>query len=192
METPQPIRLLLLANYPYLRADDPELQASCSRADVVVSLGGVDLHELAKALPPKKPALCVFGPKDDYINRPPEFHVLHRNGFNFRGWDLAGLSGAPRFAPGPGFYLTDDESRALLQDFPQANIFFSHAFPQHLTQSETNPQFGMAALDEYLQAKPPIYHFYAHPELTAMEEYGPTLSVGVHGIFEPPVPLEFV
>lgn len=191
---PDPIRLLVVANDPTLRGDDDELRGAASVVDLVVSLGGVDLFQVAQALPHGKPALCVLGPEDER-QVPPQFRLLHRSGFNFRGWDLAGLSGGQRIARGPGLYLSDDDSEALLGNFPQCSIFFTHAYPQGLVDSGTEPRFGMQALDDYLRSRPPIYHFYAHPHATTVEAYGhdgQTLSIGVNGLFQPPTALEFV
>lgn len=188
---PKPIHLLVVANDPNLHGDVDELRGAATVVDLVVSLGGVDLFQVAQALPAGKPALCVLGP-DDERQVPPQFRLLHRSGFSFRGWDLAGLSGAHRLGKGPGLYLTDDDSQALLGNFTQCSIFFTHAHPRGLSSSGTDPRFGMPALDTYLQTRPPIYHFYAHPRETTVEEYGGCLSIGVNGIFRPPTPLEFV
>jgi hypothetical protein len=192
MDTPNPIRLLLVANLPYLQADDQNLITGCQGSDLVVSLGGVDLEILSQALPPGKPALAVIGPKDPLIpDSIQNIKGLHASGFNFRNWLIAGISGGPRLSSAKGFYLPENEAESLLKNLPACNIFFSHAFPQGLRESQTVPEHSMEALDRYLIEKPPIYYFYANPKQTVVEEYGDVLAIGVNGIFETPA-LEFV
>jgi len=191
MDTPAPLSLFLVANTSFLSADDPVLLDGCSRADLVVSLGGVDLTVVAQALPPRKPALCVLSPEDSQ-QMPRPFRVLHGSGFSFRDWQLAGLSGAAKLGPaGGGLYLADDEAEALLFSLPAADIFFSHAYPTDLAQSGINSIYGMKPLDSYLRQNPPIYHFYAHPTDNTLEEGENHLSVGVNGTYLTP-PLEYI
>ena len=159
--------------------------------DLVVSLGGVDLFQVAQALPHGKPALCVLGPDD---NR----QVRRSSGCSTAAGSLPGMG------PGRISQAASDSAKARASTSPtttaarcseicrSASIFFTHAYPQELRESGTDPRFGMPALDTYLQAKPPIYHFYAHPQFTMIEEYGQCLSIGVNGIFQPPTALEFV
>lgn len=187
-----PINVSFMANLPYLKVDEPELQGAFEHADVIISLGGVDLGVLSQALPEGKPALAVIGPKDYFnANEFPNIKGLHATGVSFRKWLIAGLSGAPQLSAAKGFYLPEDEADSLLHSLPQANIFLSYAFPEGLRQSQTNPEHAMVAIDKYLYSKPPIYFFYAHPEVTIVEEFGDVLATGINGFFHAP-PLEFI
>jgi len=186
-----PLRLFLVANDPYIGSDDPVLIDGCSRADLVVCLGGVDLRTVAAAVPERKPVLCVYGPKDQRTLPSKTFKVLHGSGFSFKDWKIAGLSGGLRIAPGAGFYLSEEEAGTLLGNLPAADLFFSHAYPKGLQASNVMDVYGMDALNRYLDQRPPIYHFYAHPEETVLEERQGYLSIGVNGTFLTP-PLEFV
>lgn len=183
---PNPLNLALFSFYdvPVLQ---PDIADRCAAADLVVALGGVNLESLAQAIPPEKPALAVLGPRDPReVPRP--FRPLHANGFSFRGWKIAGFSGAPR-GPRvvPGNFITEEEAEALLGSLPACDIFLSHAPPSTLLrESGIRPEQGFIAIDNYLRQKPPIYHFYAHPESEQGEDLGPSFSVGVCGsMFSP-------
>jgi hypothetical protein len=180
-----PLNLVVFSNND-LAFVDPEIQAACLGADMVVSLGGVNLHALAEILPQGKPALAVLGPRDSR-EVPLPFQALHASGFTFRGWRIAGFSGSPRWRrESQGIYISEPEAEALLGQLPPCDLLLTHAPPTQLTEAGLRPELGFPALDRYLLEKPPIYHFYAHPTDEAAEEFGQSLSVGVCGYLKPP------
>lgn len=180
-----------------------EIAEACARSDLVIALGGVNLDTLASVLDPRQAALCVLGPKDEQ-QVPMPFRPLHANGFQFRGWSIAGLSGAPRIRAGiPGNYITEGEAEYLLSGLLERNIdiFLSHSPPaNYLQASNLAPEVGFDALSSFLREKKILYHFYAHPSETVVEtpEVSPVLQytaeIGVCGYFGPPeMPeLEFI
>ena len=170
-----------------------DVERACREADIVVSLGGVDLGQLASVVPASKPALCVLGPRDEH-GVPPPFRQLHANGFTFRGWRIAGLSGAPLRALRAGHYVTESEASALLGDLPACDILLTRTPPAGIAEIELSgipSGQDLVSITEYLDAKAPTYHFYAHPYDVYACEYHATLSVGVHGSFQTP-PLRYV
>lgn len=204
MNLPEPpdLQLALFSFFNPLTLPD-EIIDICDAADIVVSLGGVNLDVLAEAIPENKPAIAIIGPRDER-HVPQPFRPLHASGFSFRGWRIAGFSGAPAGPRNvPGNYVSEAEAERLLSSLPPCDILLSHAPPATLLQnSETRPEQGFAAIDEYLVSKQPRYHFYAHPQETVLEEIleedfdpesdttQPPLTaifiVGVAGVFEPP------
>lgn len=178
-----PLRVFFIANDKYLIADD-QLRDDLFGVDLVVSLGGVDLETLSGAMPPGKPGLALFGPTDSQV-LPANFAALHGTGFVFRNdWRIAGLSGAPKVGPGAdGLYLSESESEALLRPLAATDIFLSYAPPSNLEESNINSYQSFDSLANYLDARPPIYHFYAHPFETTVEDRGQYLSIGVSGRF---------
>lgn len=178
--TPDPLRAIFFANDKYLKIDE-DLQTIINRVDLVVSLGGIDLEILAPAIPQGKPALAVLGPTDELAPAP--FHTLDGNGFSLkRDWRIAGISGAPKLASGvQGLYRSEEELQNHLQDLPAADIFLSHAPATGLEFSNTNPYRSFEILEKYLDARPPIYHFYAHPSESTAEEKEKYISIGVCG-----------
>jgi Icc-related predicted phosphoesterase len=196
---PPDLQLALFSFFNPLSLQD-EIIEICDSADIVVSLGGVNLDVLAEAIPDKKPAIAIIGPRDER-HVPQPFRPLHASGFSFRGWRIAGFSGAPAGPRNvPGNYVSEAEAEKLLSSLPPCDILLSHAPPATILQeSETRPEQGFTALDEYLVAKQPRYHFYAHPQETVLEEImedpdpnsdeeplTAIFVVGVAGIFEPP------
>lgn len=172
-----------------------EIAETCSRSDLVVALGGVNLDVLAGILDPRQPALAVLGPKDEpQVPRP--FRPLHATGFVFRGWRIAGLSGAPKLRAGvPGNYLTEDEAERLLSGLAPCDLLITHSPPgNYLQQSGIAPEVGFDALSSYLREKPPIYHFYAHTDQNVVETFEYTAEIGICGYLGPPdIPdLEFI
>jgi hypothetical protein len=186
LHEPNPLNAVFFSYYD-LTTIQPEIIDRCSAADIIIALGGVNLDLLAASIPPGKPALAVLGPKDSR-EVPQPFRPLHANGFSFRGWKIAGFSGAPRGnRVVPGNYIGDDEAEVLLSGLPACDILLTHAPPAtSLRESEIRPDQGFTALDVYLRDKPPIYHFYAHPEGEQYEDLGTTMSIGVSGSLVPP------
>lgn len=184
---PNPLNLAVFSFFDVAQIQ-PEMADRCAAADLVVALGGVDLHGLARSIPPGKPALAVLGPKDPR-EVPLPFRPLHGNGFAFRGWKIAGFSGAPR-GPRlqPGNFLSEEEAEAVLGNLPACDIFLSHAPPTMLRESGTRPEQGFLAIDNYLRQKPPIYHLYANPSREDGEEVGESFCIGACGpLFPPPL-----
>lgn len=191
---PSPLRVAVFS-YWDAPSVSTEIAEACSRADLVITLGGVNLDVLSGALDPRQPALAVLGPKDEpQVPRP--FRPLHANGFVFRGWRVAGLSGAPRLRSAvPGNYMTEQEAEKLLGGLAPCDLLVTHAPPaNYLQQSAVSVEMGFDALATYLREKPPIYHFYAHTAETVVEAFEYTAEIGVCGFFGPPeMPdLEFV
>lgn len=203
MQIPSPpdINIALFSFYNPVQVPE-EIAEICDTADIVISLGGVNLDLLAEELAPNKPAVAVIGPRDER-HVPQPFRPLHATGFSFRGWRIAGFSGAPTGPRAvPGNYVPEAEAERLLSGLPPCDILLSHAPPATiLQQSEIRAEQGFAALDEYVLEKKPRFHFYAHPQDTVLEEiyeedYDPTSGqpepdtvtfiVGVAGYFEPP------
>jgi hypothetical protein len=157
---------------------------------LVISLGAVNLGQLSQLMLPQTPGLALLGP-DDPVQVPDQFRTLHGSGVSFQDWKIAGLSGAPKLgpAPGAGLVLGQEESLELLDQLGPCDIFLTHSYPQDLEDSGVNPAASMVAIDEYLRAKTPFWHFYANPTENVVEEYGDgeTLSIGVHGLLEPPL-----
>lgn len=187
---PPPLTLALFAFVPSFSGRDDYAQA-CARADLVVSLGGCDLEELAAILPPGKPALCVLGPRDPR-EAPPPFRVLHGNGFNFRGWRVAGLSGAPLVGrQATGNFISELDAAALLEPLPACDIFLTHAAPggiDELAPAGGYARHGLVSIFEYVRNKAPIYHFWASPESEAAHEFDETITIGVCGeLLTPPL-----
>ena len=114
---------------------------------------------------------------------PPPFKALHGTGVLFRShWRIAGLSGAPKLGPGAeGLYLTESDSEAILMPLPAADIFLSYSPSSDLEFSNINTHQGFDTLGKYLSARPPIYHFYAHPNESIAEDRGEYLAIGVCG-----------
>jgi Icc-related predicted phosphoesterase len=182
---------LNIAFFAYLRAQEitTRAQDACLDADIVISLGEVDLDALAEVVPAGKPALAVLGPNDSR-QVPPTFKVLHGSGFQFKEWRVAGFSGAPRRGRSEGLYYSENESRSLLEALPACDLFLTHAPPAGLAKSGGTGERGFESVSAYVASKPPIYHFYAHPELNTTEDNEETLFAGVNGLLFPP-PLEF-
>lgn len=189
-------RPLTLALFSYLEelTDTERVAQDCARADLVVSLGAVNLEQLVRAMPQGKPALCVLGPRDR-PEVPPPFRVLHGNGFTFRGWRIAGLSGALLRGRGAaGNYVSELDASTLLEALPPCDILLTHAPPSGIDafeRSGIHHTLGLVSIVEYLEIKRPLYHFFAHPYAEDVEEYSDdTLSVGVHGqLLTPPLEL---
>lgn len=183
IKRPDPLRIFFIANDKYLVLGD-DLYQDLLRVDLVVSLGGVNLEALSESMAPGKPGLAVLGP-GDYQSVPSNFAALHGTGFLFRDeWRIGGLSGAPKTGMGAnGLYLDESESEALLKPLAATDIFLSHSPPATLEKSNINPQQGFESLGKYLNARPPIYHFYAHPFETTLEDRGNYVSIGVCGKF---------
>lgn len=162
----------------------------CQNADLIVSLGGHDLELLAKELPDNKPAVAILGPEDN-DDVPQIFRMLHAEGIKLSDWRVAGFSGAVRMSSGKdGFYVSDKEAKTLLDSFPACDLLLSHHPPFGLESSRDAPHLSFKALTKYIQEKPPIYAFYAHPTKNVTEIVGDVLVVGVHGMLYPP-PLIF-
>lgn len=191
---PRPLVMALFSHLDPLPDRDEYTQA-CAQADLVVSLGGVDLAQLAQLLPQGKPALCVLGPRDPR-DVPAPFRVLHGNGFSFRGWRIAGLSGALLPSQGAqGNYVSELDASTLLEALPPCDILLTHAPPSGIDafeRSGIHHSMGLVSIVEYLEIKRPLYHFFAHPYIEDAEEYSDdTLSVGVYEHLLTP-PLELV
>lgn len=203
MQLPDPpdINIVLFSYYNPVQLPE-EIADICDAADLVVSLGGVNLDLLAEQLPSNKPAVAVIGPRDER-NVPQPFRPLHATGFSFRGWRIAGFSGAPAGPRAvPGNYVPEAEAERLLSSLPPCDILFSHAPPATiLRNSDIRSEQGFSALDEYVLSKRPRFHFYAHPQDTVLEEIyeedwdmssgepepdTATFIIGVAGYFEPP------
>jgi len=180
--TPKPIRLLLVANDLTLSPADPELQQAAARADLVISLGGVNLDALKQVMMPQTQGIALLGPRDP-VQVPEPFKVVHGSGFTFRQWKIAGISGGQRAGEQSGMYLSDSESISILDALDPCDIFLSHSYPAAL--DGVNKSLAMPSLDEYIRSKVPSIHFYAHPSEIVVGGDDDTLSVGVCGYFQP-------
>jgi len=161
-------------------------QSACADADLVVSLGNVNLEELSVLIPPKKPALCVLGDKDPERQPPAPFKVLHAGGVNFKDWRVAGLSGGKRLGTGNGFYIDEEEAKALLDKLPACDLFISHLPPAGLGRTWHGSEPGLHAITSYLQEKNPIYHFYARKDDETVDDIISGMwIVGVNGMLYP-------
>jgi len=168
---------------------EEEAASACERAELVVSLGNVDLERLASLLPSNKPALCVLGEDDAEAQPPAPFRALHGGGVTFRDWRIGGISGALRQGPGFGFYIDEEEAQGFLSAMPSCDLLLSYLPPASLDAKR-----GLSALDGYIESKEPIYHFHAYRgEGTLDRTIGPnpTWAVGVSGILFPD-PLRFL
>lgn len=188
--TPAPLNIVCFAHN-NLQTISQQTQAECLSADLIIALGDVNLDALAEILPDNKPALAVLGPNDPR-EVPLPFRALHASGFAFRGWRIAGFSGAPKVRQEtPGIYVSEAEAQTLFASLPPCDLLVTHAPPAGLYESGLGPDQGFEALRRYMEEKPPIYHFYAHPQGEAAEEVGESLSVGVYHYLKPP-PLHFL
>jgi hypothetical protein len=172
-----------------------EIQDACDTAELVISLGNVDLEALAAGLHPNKAALCVLG-SDDLPQRPPApFRALHGNGRLYKGWTIAGLSGANRrqTSSGGGTYVSEAEAATLLHKLPPADIILSHTPPAYLPEAAgSSHDRGLEAVADYIDAALPAYCLFASPlpnEVSAFQwedDEAATLVVGVNGLYVPP------
>lgn len=182
--TPDPVSFCFLANIPDLRPVAGQISAAVADCDLLVSLGGLDLNQLAALIPEGQPAVAVLG-SDDPDVVPEQFTVLHGSGVSFQDWKLAGISGGPGNGSS-GLYLDPDSSLAMLQALAPCDFFFSHSPPAALEEPLVGP---LPAIDEYIASKYPWAVFYAHPHRTVVEPYGQdwdTLALGVHGLYALP------
>lgn len=179
---PETINLLFVANIPDLRPWQQQIADQARRCDLLVSLGGVDLQQLAPLIPADKPSIAVLAP-DDPSTVPEPFNAIHGSGFSVRGWKLAGISGGWGEESAQGLYLDDQISRTMLQGLAPCDLFLSYAPPVLIN----DPLPGaLPAIDEYLASKYPLAAFYAHPQKTIVEPYRQqwdTLLIGVKGLY---------
>jgi hypothetical protein len=183
---PHSLRVVIVADAPALEINDT-LVSACERADIIFSLGHVDLLTLSKAIPRGKPALCVLGPNDSHTPPPPPFRMLHGSGVTFNEWRIAGFSGSPRVSSSPGFYVSEEEAAHMLSDLPPCDIFLAFAPP--LGIPEGGSERGFQALRDYVDTFTPTYYFCASQRETWLEEHEYTLFTGLSGVVEPePIP----
>lgn len=154
-------------------------------ADLVVSLGHVDLPSLARIIPSGKPSLCVYGPDDRSTQPPPPFRWLHGNGVTFKDWRIAGFSGAPRVSAAPGFYVSEDEARAIISRMPACDILLSYAPPTGLKDSPPGSK-PFTALEDYIVRQMPFYSLFARSDNVSAEDLDATLVVGLNDWIMPP------
>lgn len=191
---PDPLKLAVFASGKNF-SDNASIRDQCLSADLFVALGGVDLDEISPLVPPNRPAVCVLGPRDDRPKKGSPFASLHATGFNIRGWRVAGLSGALlRNTSSRGRFISESEAESLLEGFPASDLFFSHAAPAGVAEVEdAGFSNGLLAITDYLNAKKPIFHFWAAPP--GMDDlvvaYNETLTIGVSGFLLTP-PLMFI
>lgn len=153
---PPNLRVAFFAEHIIVGSEE-DVRESVRDVDLVVSLGGVDLERLSQLLPPNQAALCVLGRDDAEVQPPRPFKALHGGGVTFRDWRIAGLSGALRSTPGPGFYIDEREAEGLLEAMPSCDLLISY-----LPSSLTDSRHGLEALSAYIVNKEPIYCFHAH------------------------------
>jgi hypothetical protein len=170
---------------------EEEAQEACQHCDLVISLGNVDLVRLARLMPSDRAALCVLGEDDAEAQPPAPFRPLHGGGVTFRDWRIGGLSGALRQGPGLGFYIDEGEALGFLTGLPSCDLLISYLPP-----ASVDARRGLQALDDFLLAKEPIYHFHAQHEqgdsdCLRGDPDRPTWVVGVNGFLHPQ-PLQFV
>jgi hypothetical protein len=194
---PMPLNIVAFASLE-VNIEDLEVSQALMNADLVLALGNVDLHRLAAALPSDQPALCVLADKDYNGHPPAPFKLLYADGVVFRGWRIAGLSGARSSGSGladEGFTLTDAEADAAIDALPAADILLSHEPPTLITQADgllaAPGGLGFVALDRYLAQHPPVYHIHAALADHTLYETVQTMIIGVCGVLAPP-PLEFI
>jgi hypothetical protein len=160
--------------------------SACNDADLVVSLGNVDLERLGSLLPPNKPALCVLGGRDPERQPPAPFRVLHAGGVNFKDWRVAGLSGGKSSGVGNGFHIDEEEATSLLEKLPACDLFISNLPPAGLGRMSQGSEPGLHAITAYLQEKPPIYHFYGRQGASTVDDIiNDIWIVGVNGMLYP-------
>lgn len=185
-EITEPLRVICFGAVDVALAD-PEIIAGIDEADLVIALGDINLHALAAAIGPTKPALCVLGDNDVRARPPAPFRPLHGDGVVFKGWRFLGLSGGPD-RNDDCFHLEESEALKRLGEADSCDVLITHMPPQDLDAIADQP--ASQAIRTYLDHVPPIYHFYANQrEQNLVIAPEGTLCIGVHGAMVLP-PLE--
>jgi hypothetical protein len=164
---------------------DEEIAEALDGAELVLSVGDVDLARIARLMPPETHCLYVLGDQDDpTLSSPPRCHQLTEKGALVFGWAIVGISGGSEFDDGDNV-ITEEEAERLveaIETIPDYDILVTHA-PPPTAEADTGEAPPLQALGTLYTVAVPLYHFYAHStEGGNAEPVAGALAVGVNGV----------
>jgi len=123
-----------------------------------------DLKILAKkALERDIPCLSVLGNHDYWGDNDGIRGLTNLDGktADIHGVVIAGISGAPRYKPGPYAMRTEEEIEAVAGLLPSCDILISHESPLNLL-STNRSHSGFQAISSYIKRANPAIHIFGH------------------------------
>jgi Icc-related predicted phosphoesterase len=98
---------------------------------------------------------------------------------------VVGLQGSPRYRPGPGYQVTQEEAEALVAALPGADVLLTHAPPLGVNDEPDDPAHtGFAALLGWVERHRPRWLLHGHTQprpVGATTRLGETRVIHVHG-----------
>lgn len=177
------MKILAIADRPPTRPI-PELVGE-HHPDVIVTLGDLGLFELrALETITDIPKLGVYGNHDSgmYMEQL-GITNMHLKTVEVNGWVFGGFEGSVKYKQADAPMYTQEESIALLKDFPRVEVMLSHAPPFGINDEPNDPTHaGFKGLLQYLQEKQPLAMLHGHTYPTEdqlVTSYGETRIVYV-------------
>jgi Icc-related predicted phosphoesterase len=154
------VRVLVVADLPAW--ENSELLEAAATADCIVSLGDLEIDELAPLLRPEivVPHICVRGNHDG--DEETGFVDTHLKRGSVNGHVFGGFEGCLRYKNFGFHQYTQEEATALLADFPAVDVMISHSPPLGVHDDVEAPHIGFEALRDYCERHQPAYLLHGH------------------------------
>lgn len=160
------LRILVLCDFHFLEDEDLDRIAALEY-DVCLVLGDI----LFGALPRirelvRKPIFAVGGNHDTRkMYEQVKIPYIHGQVVCVNGWTIAGIEGSHRYKnTSEVCMMTHEESLAVAEELPKADILISHDASYEKFGSAPN-RVGLQGISRYIQKNGPILHLHGHHHL---------------------------
>lgn len=172
------MRLLVIADI-----DDLKWQGGSGNADLLISCGDISDPVILGAAEAYQCTriLAVKGNHDSQSPFPTPIVGLHLSVREHLGISFGGFNGSWKYKPRGHFLYEQDETTALLKDFPHVDVFISHNSPRGIHDKEDEIHTGFDALSEYIRRQKPKVLIHGHQHVDSETNVDGTRVIGVYG-----------
>jgi len=172
------MRLLILAD-----DDAVERQITEEPADLLISCGDIADELILRSASRIKAAsiLAVKGNHDSSGSFEPPIIDLHLRQLEIAGIVFGGFAGAWRYKPRGNYLFEQDEVAALMDHFPEVDVFVAHNSPRHIHDRDDDVHLGFDAFVGYIERAKPRLLIHGHQHVNDETQIGQTTVMGVYG-----------
>lgn len=133
-------------------------------ADIVVTLGDLELHQIRSLELVDLPKLGVYGNHCSGMYMPGlGIQNLHMNTVTVHGVTFGGFEGCVRYKQSSAPMYTQEEASALLATFPRVDVMLTHCPPFGVNDDQSDiSHTGFVGLREYVEREKPAFLFHGH------------------------------